>query len=73
MSASDPLDQLNDEMDLWTYVWGNGIFSSQKIYVVNFMHIEVPDYIWKKLLQDTQILCNLLVDIVKACHGQKRL
>lgn len=28
MSTSDPIDQLNDEKDSWTYAWGNGNFSS---------------------------------------------
>ena len=50
MSTSDPMDQLNDEKDSWTYAWGNGIFSSQKIYAMNFSQIQVPAYInwiWK--------------------------
>lgn len=50
MSSSDHLSQLNDDRDLWTDVWGNGIFSSQKIYAMNFMHIQVPNsinWIWK--------------------------
>lgn len=28
MSSADTLEHLNDESDRWTYVWGNGIFSS---------------------------------------------
>lgn len=50
LTSTDPLDNLNDENDTWTYVWGNGIFSSQKIYAMNFSHIQVPAYInwiWK--------------------------
>lgn len=50
MSAADPLDQLSDENDVWSYVWGNGLFSSKKIYDINFMHIHAPSYlawIWK--------------------------
>lgn len=50
MSSSDPLSHLNGDRDLWTYVWGNGIFSSQKIYAMNFMHIQIPNsinWIWK--------------------------
>lgn len=27
----------------------------------------------QNLLQDTQFLCNLLVDIIKMCHGGKTL
>ena len=50
MSAADNLEHLNDESDRWTYVWGNGIFSSHKIYAMNFSHVHVPVYtkwIWK--------------------------
>ena len=45
MSATDTLEHLNDESDRWTYVWGNGIFSSQKIYAMNFSLVHLPVYI----------------------------
>ncbi len=50
MSEADPLNLLSDDKDVWTYVWGNGLFSSQKIYAINFMHVQAPGYlswIWK--------------------------
>lgn len=50
MSADDPLVQLSDDRDLWSYARGNSFFSSQKEYAMNFMHIQAPCYlnwIWK--------------------------
>ena len=41
---------LTYENDLWTYIWGNGNFSSRKIYAMNFAHTQSPIYlswIWK--------------------------
>lgn len=42
--------QLNlsmEDNDVWTYVWGNGKYSSQKYYNPYFQHLQQPhSYVW---------------------------
>lgn len=50
MLSTDTLDQLSDEFDKWSYVWGNDKYSSQKVCATNFMHVQAPAYLkwsWK--------------------------
>ena len=46
----DPFQQLSNEPDIWSYIWGNDKYSSRKVYATNFLHVQPPAYlkwIWK--------------------------
>lgn len=62
---ADPLDQLFDNFDKWSYFWGNDKFSSQKVYATNFMHMQPPAYlkwIWKSsCTMKVKVFCQLLL------------
>lgn len=52
----------SQDIDVWTYIWGNGTFSSQIIYDINLLAIQPLVYIIKCVMKIKVFGWLLLID-----------